>query len=439
MSEASARLLLPYLAPSQAQKHVTHNEALQILDLLVQPTVQGLDANTPPTDPEDGQIWALGGAPTGVWTDHADEMAAWVNGAWLFLIPQEGWQVLDVSDGNLWHRMGASWARLAATETDNLDGIGINTTYDLTNRLSVASANTLLTHEGAGHQLKINKAGATDTASLLFQTGFSGRAEMGTAGSDDFTIKVSPDGINWTTGISVDTVTGLLSGAAITQSSTDSTSGRVLKVGDFGVGSRNLPAITDINVNLTPCGSYETNGSTAGTMAPGNPTGILTHLTLDPQTSTQTWQSVLSNTRYQRRYRAGVWSAWFKIYDTGNTTVDANGFVKAASPILRLLVDQTQEPVEPVGATFSRISVGHYLLSDVEPLATEGWSIEIPQDANGNRLVFAQTDYDPEARTLTVKTAEVDWDGRWCAGAPKDIPEGRWIDLRFADPDTEED
>ncbi len=53
---------------------------------------------------------------------------------------------------------------------------------------------TLLNHDGAGHQLKINKAAAGDTASLLYQDAFSGRAELGLAGDDDFHFKVSPDG-----------------------------------------------------------------------------------------------------------------------------------------------------------------------------------------------------------------------------------------------------
>ena len=62
----------------------------------------------------------------------------------------------------------------------------------------MAADATLLTHDGSGHQIKVNKASATDTASLLFQTGFSGRAEMGLAGNDDFSVKVSADGAAWT-------------------------------------------------------------------------------------------------------------------------------------------------------------------------------------------------------------------------------------------------
>jgi hypothetical protein len=64
--------------------------------------------------------------------------------------------------------------------------VGVNAAADSTNRLAVSSVASLFNHAGAGHQMKINKNAAADTASILFQTGFSGRAEMGTAGSDDY-------------------------------------------------------------------------------------------------------------------------------------------------------------------------------------------------------------------------------------------------------------
>ena len=54
----------------------------------------------------------------------------------------------------------------------------------------------------------LNKAGVAETASLLYQTAFSGRAEMGLAGNDDFSIKVSPDGTTFTEALRVDAATG---------------------------------------------------------------------------------------------------------------------------------------------------------------------------------------------------------------------------------------
>jgi hypothetical protein len=86
--------------------------------------------------------------------------------------------------------------------------LGINATADTTNRLAVSSPASLFNHDGGGHQVKVNKNVATDTASFLFQDGFSGRAEIGLAGDDDFRFKVSSDGSSWHDGIKIDRTTG---------------------------------------------------------------------------------------------------------------------------------------------------------------------------------------------------------------------------------------
>jgi hypothetical protein len=72
---------------------------------------------------------------------------------------------------------------------------------DSTNRLSVNSSAVLFNNVGNGTQLKLNKAATGDSATFLFQTNWSGRAEIGTSGNDDFSFKVSPDGSNWYTGL----------------------------------------------------------------------------------------------------------------------------------------------------------------------------------------------------------------------------------------------
>ncbi len=79
---------------------------------------------------------------------------------------------------------------------------------DATNRLSINAPASLFNHAGAGHQVKVNKAAATDTGSFLFQTGFSGRAEFGLAGSDDFQIKVSGDGATWFNALQLERTSG---------------------------------------------------------------------------------------------------------------------------------------------------------------------------------------------------------------------------------------
>lgn len=68
---------------------------------------------------------------------------------------------------------------------------------------------------GVGHQLKINKASASDTASLLFQSGWTGHAEIGLVGDTSFSLKVSPDGSTWTEALRADPASGHLSGATL--------------------------------------------------------------------------------------------------------------------------------------------------------------------------------------------------------------------------------
>lgn len=105
----------------------------------------------------------------------------------------------------------SAWSALAYFGVASINPaslVGVNATADTTNRLSVASPASLFNHEGAGHQVKVNKNAAANTASFLFQTGFSGRAEIGTTGDDDFHFKVSPDGTAWKEGIKIDKSTG---------------------------------------------------------------------------------------------------------------------------------------------------------------------------------------------------------------------------------------
>jgi len=54
MSDATTHLLLPYILAAQAQKHVTHNEALRLLDGLVHLSVLDRDLTAPPGSPADG-------------------------------------------------------------------------------------------------------------------------------------------------------------------------------------------------------------------------------------------------------------------------------------------------------------------------------------------------------------------------------------------------
>ncbi len=203
-------LKLPYILAAQAQKHVTHNEALRALDAIVQLAVLDRDLTTPPGSPLDGDRYIVGVGATGVWVGKDSQIAAWQDGAWAFYQPNEGWlawvtdeDVLCVSDGSTW-LVASSGGDSGSGSVNPTPLVGVNATADTTNRLSVTSPASLFNHEGNGHQQKINKAAVGDTASQLYQTNFSGRAEIGLTGDDDFHFKVSPDGATFHEAIIVD-------------------------------------------------------------------------------------------------------------------------------------------------------------------------------------------------------------------------------------------
>ena len=131
------------------------------------------------------------------------------------------------------------------------------------------------------------------------------------------------------------------------------------------------------------------------------------------------------------------WSAWVKHWHTLNTTVDGNGFIKAASPIAQLFADKIElnDEAQLQQITFEKLGVGDYLVKGSSGFAQEGWYIETPKDANGNALVavvykqLANNDisiktyakkFDEETGDIVVNTAK-----------PRDIPSTRWIDLRL--------
>ena len=91
MTETTPRLGLPFIIASQAQKHITHNEALRDLDVLVHLTVEDNTQTTPPTDATDGQCYVVVDGATGDWSGRATQIAVRKDQAWHFYIPTEGW------------------------------------------------------------------------------------------------------------------------------------------------------------------------------------------------------------------------------------------------------------------------------------------------------------------------------------------------------------
>jgi hypothetical protein len=220
--DVSPNLGLPLYQTKQDEFEIQHNEALSMLDALVMLAVKDRDLSAPPLSPALGDRYLVKAPGTGDFAGMDNRIAQFDIGGWNFYAPLPGWtcyvqdeRMLLAWDGDSWEPALDVLSGMA--ELQNVSLLGIGTTADTTNPLSAKLNNALwvaktVAEGGDGHlRYKLSKESAAKTLSLLFQDNFSGRAEIGLTGDDDFHFKVSPDGSNWLEAIVIDRSTGKLS------------------------------------------------------------------------------------------------------------------------------------------------------------------------------------------------------------------------------------
>lgn len=216
----SARLALPYLAAGQMQKHVTLNTALTRLDALLQAAVVSRSVAAQPTVPADGDLYILPeGASGAAWAGgSAGDLMRHEAGGWSAVPAPEGMIAVVLDAGEVVVRADGGWTPLGewlgGSNELSVSRLGINTTADAANPFAAKVNKLLFTALGAGEggdgdlRMTLNKEGAADVLSLLFQSGYGGRAELGLVGDDDLSLKVSADGGTWRTALKVERATG---------------------------------------------------------------------------------------------------------------------------------------------------------------------------------------------------------------------------------------
>lgn len=109
------RMSLPLLAPAQAQKHVTVNEALARIDALTHLTLASVSLTVPPVSAPEGTIHAVPPGAVNAWAGHEGRLAIAVAGGWVFVPPRRGWRalVLDTGAPAIWD--GTDWQMGAVT------------------------------------------------------------------------------------------------------------------------------------------------------------------------------------------------------------------------------------------------------------------------------------------------------------------------------------
>ncbi|CAM0735842.1 phage tail fiber protein [Acinetobacter baumannii] len=224
--------------------------------------------------------------------------------------------------------------------------------------------------------------------------------------------------------------------------------GNVMEVGAFGLGGTILAGASPLSSlrgqsNRILWQVTAADMSNAGDYPSSAPQSILNlsaggsddhHIQLSLGTDAQMYLRAV-------QWGSDIYTPWASFRTSRNTAIDSNGFIKAASPIVKLFADKIElnDEAAEQPITFEKKDVGHYLIKGSSGFSKEGWWIEIPTDTHGNKIcaVEYQTleNGDLEIKTYKKKMNE---EGDIVANldAPIDIPnnangEPRWIDIRL--------
>ncbi|WP_063291622.1 MULTISPECIES: DUF2793 domain-containing protein [unclassified Pseudovibrio] len=144
MSETTSHLKLPFLAAAQAQKHVTHNEALALVDLVVQLCVVSNSVSAPPAGPAEGERYIVPAAATGAFAGQESKIAAFDGDIWRFLAPVEGWAAWVQSLGAMQVYSDGKWIGYSSVA-----GLGVD---DVTGGAAFQQEKTVLSESAHGAQ-----------------------------------------------------------------------------------------------------------------------------------------------------------------------------------------------------------------------------------------------------------------------------------------------
>src|ERR1700744_73706 len=146
MTDTTPRAGAPLLAASQAQKSVTHNEALYQFDALLCARFLDRDLSTPPASPTDGDAYLIKATGTGAWTGQDGNIAYCADGAWRFYAPFAGLVAYVTDENDLIVFNGSAWVDYGTLiALENVPMLGVNTTANSTNKLAVQSNAALFT------------------------------------------------------------------------------------------------------------------------------------------------------------------------------------------------------------------------------------------------------------------------------------------------------
>lgn len=156
---STGRLSLPYIVTAQAQKEVTHNDALNRLDAFVTPVVADI-ASAPPGSPAEGDLYIVGASATGDFAGQEDNLAQYLTGGWVFYTPFKWMDAFVEADDSRYAWDGSTWVPFGLIMKDTGEylrvghkqedvtvssGAFVDTTIQIPNRAILLTVNVRVT------------------------------------------------------------------------------------------------------------------------------------------------------------------------------------------------------------------------------------------------------------------------------------------------------
>ena len=137
--EVTPRLGLRTLVPGQAQKEITVNESLQILDVVVAGAVEEPARADPPTAPAVGTSYIVASGATSAWAGQDDAIAAFTPGGWRIIAPADGLCVLVKSTGETLRYSSAGWSLVLSAPRAAISDVAGGGTVDAESRTAISA------------------------------------------------------------------------------------------------------------------------------------------------------------------------------------------------------------------------------------------------------------------------------------------------------------
>jgi hypothetical protein len=194
LSDATDQKVLAQTAASEAAATAA---SLQYWDQFAQGVVIRRDLTAPPGSPSEGDAYIVASGATGDWASQDNKATAYVDSAWRFFTPEEGWVLYDQTADEPVRWSGSSWVSEASAQLASQGEAEAGT--DNTKRMSplrVAQAIAALQAAGANEAKAWVTLDGSGTVSILDSFNISGVTDSGT-GLYDFTMTTALANANW--------------------------------------------------------------------------------------------------------------------------------------------------------------------------------------------------------------------------------------------------